>query len=98
VEKWITEHLEPIIFGTVAAWFAFTKWLVTRLYARHEARMGAIERRQDDHEHELKQVSLRLADKMDEHYRGLDGKIDRLTDYMMTRQPNQREGDKNGHS
>lgn len=94
MEKWLTDRLEPIVFGAVAAWFAFTKWLVTRLYSRHEARMLAIEKRQDDQEQELKQVSARLADKMDEHYRGLDSKIDRVISYIINREPNERATDK----
>lgn len=56
--------------------------------------MAALEKRQDDHERETKQVIARVFDKMDEHYRVIDGKIDDIRSYLMTRQPNQRKSDK----
>ena len=56
--------------------------------------MLAIEQRQDQHERELMQVRDKLSDKMDEHYRVIDGKIDDIRNYLMARQPIQRESDK----
>ena len=62
--------------------------------------MLAIEKRQDDHEHEIRAVSKELTQLINEHYRGLDGKIDRVLGYIINREPNQRatdqRGDKNG--
>lgn len=96
MERWLTDHLEPIVFGAVAAWFAFTKWLIERLYGKHEARMLAIEKRQDDQERELRSVSKELTTLINEHYRGLDSKIDTVLGYIINREPNQRATDKRG--
>lgn len=94
MERWLNDHIEPIIFAVLATWFALTKWLVGKILHRQEARMLAIEQRQEQHERELMQVRDKLSDKMDEHYRVIDGKIDDIRNYLMARQPIQRESDK----
>jgi hypothetical protein len=93
VGQWLNDHIEPIIFAALATWFAFTKWLIGRVLHRQESRMLAIEQRQEQHEKELLQFRDKLADKMDEHYRVIDGKIDDIRNYLMTRERNQRKGD-----
>jgi hypothetical protein len=93
VGQWLNDHIEPIIFAVLATWFALTKWLVGKILHRQESRMLAIEQRQEQHEKELLQFRDKLADKMDEHYRVIDGKIDDIRNYLMTRERNQRKGD-----
>lgn len=92
--QWLNDHIEPLIFAVLATWFALTKWLLGKIIHRQEARMQAIEQRQDQHERELMQVRDKLSDKMDEHYRVIDSKIDDIRNYLMARQQIKHESDK----
>jgi hypothetical protein len=105
VEKWIVENIGAIIAACVATVIAVIKWLASKLFQRYEARMLAIETRQDHHETELDTTRekldnkiTRVEDKIDAHYRVIDSKIESILHHIITRRQNEREGDKNGHS
>lgn len=101
MDRWIQDNIGGILAAVVGSWFAFTKWLASKLLTRYEARMLAIETRQDHHESDCDRVReqldgkiTRVEDKIDAHYRIIDSKIEAILHHLMTRQANQREGDK----
>lgn len=100
MERWINDNLGAILTAIVASWFAFTKWLATKLLQRYEARMQAIEARQEHYKADCDKVRehletriTRVEDKIDAHYRIIDSKIESILHHLMSRSKNQREGD-----